>query len=36
MEDVTDIGLKHVKKVFREFKIKSLGDYHNSYVKSEK
>ena len=33
MEDITDIGYKHAKGVFREFKIKNLGDYHNLYVK---
>ena len=35
MEDKTDIAYKHVKSVFREFKINHLGDYHDLYVKSD-
>ena len=34
MEDITDIDYKHSKRVFREFKIYNLSDYHNLYVKS--
>ena len=34
IEDITDIDYKHVKRVFREFKINHLGDYHDIYVKS--
>ena len=29
MEDITDIDYKHAKRVFREFKINDLGDYHD-------
>ena len=35
MEDITDIDYKQAKRVFREFKINNLGDYHNLYVKSD-
>ena len=35
MEDITDIDYKHARKVFREFKINNLGDYHNLYLKSD-
>ena len=33
MEDITDIDYKHAKRVFREFKINNLNDYHDLYVK---
>ena len=32
MEDITDIDYKHAKRVFREFKINNLGDYHDLYM----
>ena len=32
MEDITDVGYRHGKKVFKEFKLKHLGDYHDLYV----
>ena len=35
MEDITNIDYKHAKRVFREFKINNLGDYHNLYVKRD-
>ena len=35
MEDITDIDYKHAKRVFTEFKINNLGDYHDLYVKSD-
>ena len=35
MENITDIDYKHAKRVFREFKINKLGDYHDLYVKSD-
>ena len=34
-EDITDIAYKHAKRVFREFKINNLGDYHDFYLKSD-
>ena len=35
MENITDIDYKHAKRVFGEFKITNLGDYHELYVKSD-
>ena len=28
LEDITDEGYMHAQKVFKEFKIKNLGEYH--------
>ena len=35
MECITDVDYIHAKKVFREFKINNLGEYHNLYVQSD-
>ena len=35
MEGITDVDYRHAKKVFKEFKIKNLGEYHNLYVQSD-
>ena len=35
MEDITDADYMHTKRVFKNFEIKKLGDYHNSYVQSD-
>ena len=35
MEDITDVDYGHGKKVFKEFKLKHLGDYHDLYVQSD-
>ena len=35
MEDITDIDYRLAKKVFKEFKINNLGDYHDLYVQSD-
>ena len=35
MEDITDADYKHAKKVWKNFKIKNLGEYHDLYVKSD-
>ena len=35
MEDITDTDYTHVNKVFKEFKIKHLGEYHDLYVQSD-
>ena len=32
MEDITDTDYRHANKVFKEFKIKLLGEYHDLYV----
>ena len=34
MEDNTDVDYRHAKKVFKEFKMNNLGDYHDLYVQS--
>ena len=35
MEDITDTDYRHVNKVFKEFKLKNLGEYHDLYVQSD-
>ena len=35
MENITDADYRHAKKVFKEFKMNSLGEYHNLYAKSD-
>ena len=35
MEDITDIDYMHANKVFKEFKLKNLGEYHDLYVQSD-
>ena len=35
MEDITDTDYRHANKVFKEFKIKYLGEYHDLYVQSD-
>ena len=34
-EDVTDKDYAHAQKVFKEFNLKDLGDYHDLYVQSD-
>ena len=34
MEDITDANYAHTKRVFKEFEIKNLGEYHDLYVQS--
>ena len=34
-QDITDKDYTHAKKVFKEFNLKNLGDYHNLYVQSD-
>ena len=34
LEDITDKDYTHAQKVFQEFKLKTLGDYHHLYVQS--
>ena len=34
MENVTDANYTHAKRVFRDFKIKNIGEYHDLYVQS--
>ena len=35
LEDITDKDYTHAQKVFKEFKLKNLGDYHNLYLQSD-
>ena len=36
MEDITDADYMHVKRVCKDFKIKSSGKYHDLYIKIDK
>ena len=35
IEDITDVDYRHANRVFKEFKMNNLGDYHDLYVKSD-
>ena len=35
MKDITDTDYRHANKVFKEFKLKQLGEYHDLYVQSD-
>ena len=35
LEDITDKDYAHAQKVFEEFNLKNLGDYHDLYVQSD-
>ena len=35
MEDVTDADDVYVKRVYKDFEIKDLGEYHDLYVQSD-
>ena len=35
MEDLTDADCMHVKRVCEDFKIKTLREYHNLYLKCD-
>ena len=35
MEDITDTDYRHANKVFKEFKLKNLGEYHDLYLQSD-
>ena len=34
MEDITDAGYAHAKRVCKNFEIKNVGEYHGLYVQS--
>ena len=36
MEDITDTDYAQAKRVFKDFEIKNLGEYHDVYVQSNK
>ena len=35
MKDITDTDCMHANKVFKEFKLKNLGEYHDLYTQSD-
>ena len=35
LEDITDKDYTHAQKVFKELKLKKLGDYHDLYIQSD-
>ena len=35
MEKITDIDCKHANKVFKKFKLKNRGDYHDLYAQKD-
>ena len=35
MEDITNIDYRHAKRIFREFKMNNLSDYHYLYVQND-
>ena len=35
LEDIRDADCMHAKRVFKDFEIKNLGEYHNLYLKSD-
>ena len=35
MEGITNVDYKHAKRVWKNFKIKKLGEYHGLYVQSD-
>ena len=35
MEDITDVDYRHANKVFNEFRLKNLGEYHDLYVQRD-
>ena len=35
MKDITDVGYRHAKRVFKNLSNKNLGDYHDLYVQSD-
>ena len=35
MEDINDIDYRHANNVFKLFKLKKLGNYHDLYVQSD-
>ena len=35
LEDITDEDYSHAQKVWNEFEIKNIGEYHDLYVQSD-
>ena len=36
IKDITDVDYRHAKRVFKEFNINNLDEYHDLYVQSDK
>ena len=36
IKDITDVDYRHAKRVFKEFDINNLDEYHDLYVQSDK
>ena len=34
-EDITDADYMHVNRVYKNFEIKNIGEYHDSHLKSK-
>ena len=35
LEDITDEDYTHAQKVFKDFNLKKIGDYHDLYIQSD-
>ena len=35
MEDITNVNYRHAKRVYKDFKRKFLGEYHDLYFRSD-
>ena len=35
MEDIADADYAHAKRVYKDFEIKNLGEYHDLYVQGD-
>ena len=35
IKNITDVDFRHEKRLFKEFNIKNVGEYHDLYVKSD-
>ena len=35
IKNITVVDYRHAKRIFKEFKINNLGDYHDIYVQSD-
>ena len=35
MEGITNVDYRHAKRVYKEFKSKNVGDFHNLYVQND-
>ena len=35
MKNITDVDCRHANNIFKKFKLKNLGEYHDLYVQSD-